>query len=216
MTELTYFQNVRRDIEPLLKGHPRRILDVGCGVGATLAWLKWRWPEAETVGVDGYAPVRPELEKNADRAIIWDLEQQLPDLGPFDLVLALDVLEHLRDPWSVAKSLERLLTSDGTLIASVPNVANQKVLLPLLLKGEFRYLDAGLLDRTHLRFFDETSALELIEGTGLIVTGGVAIMGRRQRWQDRATLGLIKRHFINQYVMRAERQGPRFSGWIKR
>lgn len=215
MTELTYFQNVRSDIGPLLKGQPRRILDVGCGAGATLAWLKQRWPEAETMGIDGYAPVLPELEKNADKAMILDLEQPLPDLGTFDLVLALDVLEHLRDPWAAAQRLADLVGPSGAMIASVPNVANQKVLMPLLLKGEFRYLDAGLLDRTHLRFFDERSAIELVEGTGLTITGGVAVMGRRQRFQDRLTLGLLQRHFINQYVMRAERQGRRFSGWLK-
>jgi len=215
MSELTYFQNVRSDIEPLLTGSPRRILDVGCGAGSTLAWLKRRWPDAETTGIDGYAAVLPELEKNADRAMILDLEQPLPDIGIFDLVLALDVLEHLRDPWAVVKGLSSLISENGSLIVSVPNVANQKVLLPLLLRGEFRYLDAGLLDRTHLRFFDERSALELIEGTGLTITRGVAVMGRRQRLQDRVTLGLLQRHFINQYVMRGERQGRRFSSWLK-
>lgn len=215
MTERSYFQNVRSDIESLLKGEPKRILDVGCGEGATLAWLKRRWPAAKTVGIDGYAPALPELERNADTAMILDLERPLPDIGRFDLVLALDVLEHLRDPWTVAKQLAGLIEPDGALIVSVPNVANQKVLVPLLLRGEFRYLDEGLLDRTHLRFFDERSALDLVEGTGLVVTRGVAVMGRRQRLQDRLLFGLLQRHFINQYVMRAERQGSRFSGWQK-
>jgi 2-polyprenyl-3-methyl-5-hydroxy-6-metoxy-1,4-benzoquinol methylase len=216
MTDISYFQNVRTDIEPLLKGEPKRILDVGCGVGATLNWLKRRWPAAETVGVDGYAPILPELEKNVDQALILDLEKPLPELGKFDLVMALDVLEHLSDPWTVAKQLSGLIEPGGALLVSVPNVANRRVLVPLLLRGEFKYTDAGVLDRTHLRFFDENSAVELVEATGLTVTAGVATMGRRQRAQNLVSLGLLRRNFITQFLMRAERNGERFRKWMYR
>ena len=33
-------------------------------------------------------------------------------------------------------------------------------------KGDFRYVDAGILDRTHLRFFCKKNILELFEDNG--------------------------------------------------
>ena len=86
----------------------------------------------------------------------------------FDLILCLDVLEHLIDPWSVIKKLiYENLREGGTLIACIPNVRYYNVLLPLLLKKEWKYQETGVLDRTHLRFFTKKTILELISSAGL-------------------------------------------------
>ena len=73
-----------------------------------------------------------------------------------------DVLEHLRDPASAV--LERCipaLKESGKLIISVPNIANWIVRLSLLF-GKFDYMDRGILDRTHLRFFTMSSLNQLM------------------------------------------------------
>lgn len=208
--DLTYFANVRREIEPLLGSAPKRILEIGCGAGGTLAWLKQRWPYAETVGVEGYAPLEPVLRRNADQVLIHDLDQPLPNLGRFDLIVALDVLEHLRDPWGVLKTIvDQTLSPDGAVIVSVPNVAHYTVVVPLMLKGRFQYEERGLLDRTHLRFFDERAAIDLMQGAGLTVTAGIAtgFAGLRQRWSYRLSFGLLRRYITMQFLMRGERAG---------
>ena len=79
--------------------------------------------------------------------------------------LTLDVLEHLKDPHRVLVELEPKLTQDSKLICSLPNVAHGSVRLHLL-GGSWQYEDMGILDRTHLRFFDLDGALELMENAG--------------------------------------------------
>lgn len=44
------------------------------------------------------------------------------DLGSFDHIECMSVLEHCRRPWMVAESLERMLKSDGTILVTVPFV----------------------------------------------------------------------------------------------
>ena len=83
-----YFGHARREIAPLLPDHAQRVLEIGCSSGATLAWLRDRWPHAEMLGVDGHAPLAPVIRARAARAVIHDLETPLPDLGTFDLILA--------------------------------------------------------------------------------------------------------------------------------
>jgi 2-polyprenyl-3-methyl-5-hydroxy-6-metoxy-1,4-benzoquinol methylase len=87
-----------------------------------------------------------------------------------DVILCLDVLEHLVDPWTVVKRLSPLLKTDGRLIISIPNIRNWKFIRKLLMNGDFHYRDAGLLDRTHLRFFVRDTAIELAEAGGLKVS----------------------------------------------
>lgn len=205
-----YFAHARREIEPLLPQKATRILEIGCSSGATLAWLRDRWPEAETVGVDGYAPLEPVIRERAGRALIHDLEQPLPPLGTFDLILALDVLEHLRDPETVLAGLTEQLAPDGICIVSVPNIATYQVAVPLLFKRQFRYTDAGTLDRTHLRWFTEESALDLMRSSGLQVSDGViaGFDGRARRAFDVLTFGLFRHHLATQYIMQGRRSGP--------
>lgn len=206
----SYFAHARRDIAPLLPDRADRILEIGCSSGATLAWLKERWPSAETVGVDGYAPLEPYIRKRASKALIHDLEQPLPDLGRFDLILALDILEHLREPDAVLADLVRRLTPDGICIVSVPNIATYQVSLPLLFRRQFRYTDAGTLDRTHLRWFTEESALGMMRAAGLGVMDGViaGFDGRGRRAFNLMTFGLFRHHLATQYIMRGSRNGP--------
>ena len=203
----SYFAHARRDIEPLLPKSAKRVLEIGCSSGATLAWLRDRWPQAEMIGVDGHAPLEPIIRERAGRALIHDLEKPLPDMGQFDLILALDVLEHLRTPEQVLVDLAGRLTGDGVCIVSVPNVAEYGVSIPLLFKRQFRYTEAGTLDRTHLRWFTEESALELMTSAGLNVSKGCisGFDGQRRRIFDAVTFGIFRHYLANQYIMRGEK-----------
>ena len=206
---LEYYQHVRSEIAPLLPSGAGRVLEVGCGGGHTLRWLKDKFPAAETVGIDGFEGIRSELQKNADVAHIRDLEQPLPDLGRFDLVLALDVLEHLREPERLLASLSECMNPDATLIVSVPNVSHLSVALPLLLRRRFEYADGGILDRTHLRFYVESTALGLLNQAGFRVDRGLlgGIVGPRARMLNLLSLGGLRHHLAKQYIM-AGRKHP--------
>ena len=128
-----------------------------------------------------------------------------------DLILCLDVLEHLVDPWSVVKRLSPLLAPNGRLVVCVPNVRNWKFVANLLFRGDFTYRDAGLLDRTHLRFFVRQTAVELAEAGAVPVTW----IGNAHPWQARDMRAILSRLsrgrlddlMIKQYIVVAARAG---------
>jgi trans-aconitate methyltransferase len=209
-----YFSFVRTDIEPLLPPTASRIVDVGCGIGATSAWLKTRYPRARTVGLEGNGAVLEQLSANVDEARVVDLNGPAPDIGQADLILCLDVLEHLAAPEKLLSNLAAQLAPGGTVIVSLPNVAHLSVSLPLLLKARFDYADAGILDRTHLRFFVRGSAVDLLNGAGLRVEAGLrgGFTGPKSKLIDRLTFGAIRDHLTKQYIlagrpMNGSRQG---------
>ncbi len=168
-----YFSVLRDEIEPLLPPDPAWCLDVGCGTGVTTKWLKTLRPRVKTVGVEVEPSAAALAASELDAVHLLDLDRGLGELtqyrGRIDLLLLLDVLEHLEDPWSRLRDLKDLLSTDGVVIASLPNVRNLKVLWPLLVRGEWRYESAGILDKTHLRFFTRKTALELFGGAGFRV-----------------------------------------------
>ena len=101
--------------------------------------------------------------------------------GSYDVLLFGDTLEHLADPVSVLRRLSTHLAAGGTLIVSVPNVANWAIRL-MLLAGRFRYTDRGILDRTHLRFYTRRTLLEMIDAAGFrvqSVVGTIPVPGVR-------------------------------------
>jgi SAM-dependent methyltransferase len=87
----------------------------------------------------------------------------------WDAVIFVDVLEHLRDPWSVLQRCHKLLNDNGAVIACVPNVAHYSMRLRLLL-GRFDYNPSGgIRDQTHLRFFTTASLRNLVIRTGFAI-----------------------------------------------
>src|SRR5437868_983182 len=119
-----YYQSARKEILPLLPESNKRVLDLGCGAGATLDWLKHIHYCEESWGIELTENAADIAKKRVDQVIIADIEKDavcLPE-DYFDLILCLDVLEHLQDPWRVMSMLVTWLRPHGTLVASVPNV----------------------------------------------------------------------------------------------
>ena len=201
-----YHEHVRREIQPLLPNEASQILDIGAGAGSTLKWLKSVYPNAKTTGVEINPALHAQLAENADAAIIGDVDRCLSQLRSYDLILLLDVLEHVVDPAGTLKKLSTRLSLGGSVIVSVPNVAHVSISVPLLLQRRFHYRDSGILDRTHLRFFVEETAIDLLNSANLCVTKGVitGLTGVRARWADRLSLGLLRHHLAKQYVMVGE------------
>jgi 2-polyprenyl-3-methyl-5-hydroxy-6-metoxy-1,4-benzoquinol methylase len=204
MPDDTYYRHVRREIASLLPARMSRVLEVGCGAGDTLRWLKESRPDIDTTGVEYNAAMREPLARNADHAFIGSVDALLPMLGVYDTILCLDVLEHLSDSDSVLAALAGKLTPDGCIIISLPNISHVSVSLPLLLSRRFPYADAGLLDRTHLRFFAEHSILDFVAKAGLGVDEGrlSGMQGGKARLANRLTFGLFRHHLTKQYIFR--------------
>lgn len=204
-----YFSFVRKDIEPLLPRRAGRVLEVGCGGGATLAWLKASGRAGWVVGIELFADAAAVARTRLDELHEGDVDQHIDRLAPdsFDLILCLDVLEHLVDPWSTLKRLQSLLRPGGQLIASLPNIRHHSVILPLLLTGKWRYETAGIMDRTHLRFFSRATAIDLLQQAGLQLDGerSTYAWGSRDKWKDLLSFGLLRNFLSFQYLLSARK-----------
>ena len=131
---------------------PGRVLDLGCAGGLLSRELRARGHFV--VGVDANPP--PATADNVDRLVVADLDARLPPEvtaeAPFDTVLAIDVLEHLRDPSGLLHELHEICSPDVVLISSVPNIGHWYPRLRIGF-GRFDYDRRGILDATHMRFF---------------------------------------------------------------
>ena len=205
-----YFANARKDIEPLLPAHAARVLEVGCGTGSTLRWLKETGRCDEAIGLELFDSAAVVARKFADHVTVGDAERLIGDafeVASFDLILCLDVLEHMVDPWAFIARAERLLKPGGTLIASIPNVRHLGVLIPLAFAGRWRYQSQGILDRTHLRFFTRESALALLSTERLSVTRWLRNLPPVSRGGlvNMLTLGLMRDLLAVQFLIAARR-----------
>jgi 2-polyprenyl-3-methyl-5-hydroxy-6-metoxy-1,4-benzoquinol methylase len=148
-------------------GRGRRILDVGAADGIVSRRLTERgW---RVTGLEGDPALAQAGARYCERMLTANLNREIPEVaGPFDAILYGDVLEHLVDPLRVLVGLDRALVPDGFVVISVPNIAHLYIRL-LLLVGRFDYIDRGILDDSHLRFFTERSLRALLADAGLTV-----------------------------------------------
>ena len=165
----------------LVHGAPKRILEIGCASGQTLAYMRERGAEY-TVGIEHSPDVAALAQaRGVDRIIVGDVEQLELDLesSSFDLLISGHVLEHLVDPWKALRKLRRVLKNGGQLVGALPNVRHHSVVLPLVFAGKWEYQPSGVMDWTHLRFFSRQAVGDLLERTGFTVDRIVPEFGRK-------------------------------------
>lgn len=145
-----------------------RVLDIGAADGGVARALVARGCRVTALDVD---PSVRQAELFCERVVVGDVEKlNLTTTfrgARFDAILLLDVLEHLRSPAPVLTSAVSLLHAGGRVVLSIPNVAHAAVRLQLL-RGRFSYTESGLLDRSHVRFFDRTAIEEMLHAAGLV------------------------------------------------
>jgi 2-polyprenyl-3-methyl-5-hydroxy-6-metoxy-1,4-benzoquinol methylase len=153
-----------------LVGTGKRVLELGPATGHMSQVMRGRG--CSVVGIEIDAQMAAEAARRCERVIVGDLD--LLDLDTelgddrFDVIVAADVLEHLRDPLGVLRRVRAFLKPDGFLVISVPNIAHGSVRLALL-EGHFSYQQTGLLDETHLRFFTRENIDALLDKSELAV-----------------------------------------------
>jgi GT2 family glycosyltransferase len=162
----TYSMIPRYEVVALLdRPGPLSVLELGCACGATLLEIANRFPGSEVHGLE-FNERAAEVAACVAHARYGDAEAPLDyPAASFDYVICADVLEHLHEPWQVLAGLRPLLKPGGKVIASIPNLMHIGVLARLL-RGRFTYEDAGILDRTHLRFFTLAEIDDMFAGAG--------------------------------------------------
>jgi 2-polyprenyl-3-methyl-5-hydroxy-6-metoxy-1,4-benzoquinol methylase len=200
-----------------------RVLDVGCATGYLAAELSRRGCTIDGIEFDPVAAQQAgahcrdvfvgDLEAPSTQA---EVQRMLAGTRP-EIIICADVLEHLRDPWTVLAWLRTLLAPGGRAVISVPNIAHWTARRALL-RGRFDYTDHGLLDRTHLRFFTRASAAELarragfavraerLAGAPLPLESRVPALGRVRDRCVRRYPGLLALQFV--LVLAVDQPGP--------
>lgn len=168
--DITYYSQVRTEIIEMLdcsEDANINVLEIGCGLGATLDRIQYQYPLAHVYGME----LVPEVARIGGcrlNIVQGDIEKdEIPFKDvKFDYIILADVLEHLHEPEQIILQLRRYLKEEGAFLCSIPNLMNLSVIYPLL-QGKFEYAEAGILDRTHLRFFTLESILRLFSRCGL-------------------------------------------------
>jgi SAM-dependent methyltransferase len=137
-------------------GPGRKVLDLGCRDGAlTRAYSEGN----ELVGVDADREALEEAKKLGIETHWADLDGPLPFPDEsFDVVVAGELLEHLRDPARLVGEAQRVLRPGGTFVASVPNAYRAKNRLRFLLGRKPED------DPTHLQMFSPANVRALLAG----------------------------------------------------
>jgi 2-polyprenyl-3-methyl-5-hydroxy-6-metoxy-1,4-benzoquinol methylase len=160
-----------------LVGTDRRVLELGSAAGHMSRVLRERG--CSVVGIEVDPEMAALAAPHCERVIVGDLDELdlEAELGDdhFDVIVAADVLEHLKDPLAVLRRMRGFLAPKGHFVISLPNVAHGSVRLALL-EGRFAYQRAGLLDETHLRFFTRESIEDLLDQAEL----GIAELYRQE------------------------------------
>ncbi len=167
-TSLRYSSH-RLALETVRRLRPATVLDIGCGPGFVAA--ECEKAGAKVTGLD-LAPARPGTMTSHHRV---ELGREALPVNPaeFDLILMLDVIEHLPDPETFMIELrnrgrDNCAKPPPPLVLTTPNVAFAAVRLGLLL-GRFNYAERGILDLGHCRLFTKSSLLKLLRECGFAV-----------------------------------------------
>lgn len=202
----------RPDIVSLIPPNAKVVLDVGCSTGAVGAAIKVK-TGAQVIGIEVSAEMAREARNRIDKVFVGDaqtimLERKMDTLR-FDTIIFGDLLEHLVDPWAVLKAATGYLDSEGTIIASIPNVRHMNTIYNLVLRGHWPYRERGIHDRTHLRFFTKKDIYDLFASAGLtidVVKTHYRIIERPHRLNSIArffAIPVVRNFLAFQYVMRA-------------
>ena len=206
-----YFRHVRLDILTALDNKKfTKVLELGAGGCDTLAYMKAHEQAKEVTGlelfkIEGSNQTNPLVDKFI-QADVADIETVgLPE-NYYDLIICGDIFEHVFDPWKVASVARQLLTNDGILICSIPNIRFFKTMKKIFLDGDFKYEKEGILDLTHIRFFTRKNVLELFNRAGyklISIQPGYKynVKEKKRKVINAVTLGLFRDFLAFQYFI---------------
>ena len=145
------------------------VLDIGCGSGILGRLLAGK-PGVVVDGIDpAMSPDAPGLQ--GYRQFFSHRIEDLFDgrgIERYDWFVMADVIEHFSYPDEVLAELVTRAKPGARFLLSTPNVAHLSVRLNLL-RGRFDYVDSGILESTHLRFFTLTTLQKVLRSAGLHV-----------------------------------------------
>ena len=174
---MVYYDALNISLIKYIPKDSKSILDIGCGSGALGKFIKENInPKASITGITYSENEAVTARERLNSVIVADLNTfDFNTLGKFDLIICSHILEHLFNPSSILNSLQGNLTPAGKILIALPNILYWKQRMKFI-KGHFKYSKGGgLMDDTHFRFFDWTTAQDLIKENNFNIIDSTAI-----------------------------------------
>ncbi len=167
-TAMAYHNFLRKELEFLIPSKYSAVLEIGCGTGSFRQFF---------TSPHSYTGIEPEVKaaqiatSQIDTIFIGTFEDVEMDLQEqqFDLIVCNDVIEHMNDHVEFLNKIKQKMRPGSYLIGSIPNIRFIGSLYELLIKRDWMYREAGILDKTHLRFFTYKSLKRCFEENGYII-----------------------------------------------
>ena len=165
VTSTTRFRGVLNGMAEIKnrQSRPARVLDYGCAHGHYLLPLAKLFSDCEFVGVDiserAVSAARKWVERDkVPNASIYSLSSGAWDKEKFDIIIAAEVLEHVRDASVLLERFRDLLTDDGAIIFTTPNG-----------RWEWQGAKAFRTGREHLRHYEKKDIEDICAGNESII-----------------------------------------------
>lgn len=162
----SYFGTFRNEMVKYIPKDARHILDVGCGSGNLGAYLQSK-KGCVVWGIEPDVNAAAEATKKLTKVFNTIFDNSI-EFGnqKFDVIFFNDVLEHLIDPWEALEFSKKILSTQGVVISSIPNILHYNIQKEILIGKDWQYADSGILDKTHLRFFTSKSIIRMYQDVG--------------------------------------------------
>lgn len=153
-------------------GFDKAVLELGCSSGYMSDYMK-NALGCRVYGVELDEVAASKAGEFCEKIIRADVEtldfEEAFNGIRFDVVVMADILEHLKDPQALLSNIRRFVRDDGYILISIPNGAHGSISLNAL-DGTWNYRPMGLMDETHLRFFDKDSFNRILESSGFFIS----------------------------------------------
>jgi 2-polyprenyl-3-methyl-5-hydroxy-6-metoxy-1,4-benzoquinol methylase len=209
MEKSKYYTGARNEMLEFIPISANTFLDIGCGDGNFGVSIKKNAAGSIVWGAELFPDAAAIAAESLDNVIVGDivkLVDKLPDAF-FDCITFNDSLEHLEDPFTLLEKLKSKLSPKGVIVSSIPNIRHYKALRSLVFGKDWKYVDAGTLDRTHLRFFTEKSIIRMFTESGYEIESikGINKTKRgKMRILSKLSLGWLEDTLYLQYASRVK------------
>jgi methionine biosynthesis protein MetW len=198
-------ENLRVDKTLSVIGAGRRVLDIGCGAGVLLTQLKKQFEEVHGIDISHEAVSRACQNDICARVVDLNFSPLPYEDGFFDVVTVLSTLQYFIDLDKTLRECNRVISSKGLLLLSVPNMRAIWRVGKLLFLGSFPRvsMDPEGYDGGTLHYFAFSDLKQLLRKNGFIVSqacGIFCIPNFVTHISDRGLPGLVKREFFSAEV----------------
>ncbi len=126
MKKTPVHDNFNPDLLRVMPGNAKTIVEPGCSSGALARAYKKINGDCHYTGIEVDSEYARLSERYCDRVLVTNLDQLddsvLQQFSDIDCWAFGDVLEHLVDPWALLGKVKKTLSTDGCVVACIPNI----------------------------------------------------------------------------------------------